>query len=218
MDESTLTIVTAVIALLGVIGTAIASIIATTIASQKNREIEQLKALQDLQLEYDKDLRIRRITSYSELFSLMIVFAKYPEPDTLAFARLDEVGLSFREWFFKSGGLLMTEKTRALYFDIQDGFRVIKQKRERHWNFDVKNIANHELLNAYFERKENHPIPEEILYLVSIDIPAGKTIPENISSRLRSLAAKLRSSMSDDVLTRRETILQNSSQAKTKKR
>ncbi len=217
MDESTLTIVTAVIAFLGVIGTAIASLVATTIASQKNREIEQLKALQDLQLEYDKDLRIRRITSYSELFSLMIIFAKYPEPDTITFTRLDEIGLSFREWFFKSGGLLMTEKTRALYFDIQDGFRIVQQKRKHRWNFDEKNIANHELLNAYFERKENHPIPDEILYLVSADVPTGKTVPENISSRLRSLAAKLRSSMSDDVLTRRETILQTSGQAKTKR-
>lgn len=148
----------------------------------------------------------------------MITFAKYPEPDTLTFTHLDEVGLSFREWFFKSGGLLMTEKTRALYFDIQDGFRIVKQKREHRWNFDAKNISNHELLNAYFERTENHPIPNEILYLASVDVPKGKTVPENISSRLRSLSSKLRSSMSDDVLTRKETILQISSQEKTKKR
>jgi len=62
-----------------------ASIIAVLVNSQKNKEIEHLKALQSLQTEYDKDLRTRRITSYIEIFGHMIVLAQYPEPDILTY-------------------------------------------------------------------------------------------------------------------------------------
>jgi len=126
-------IITALIALIGVIGTATASIIAVYINWTKTREIEQLKLFQALQLEYDKDLRIRRIESYKELCKRMIVLAKYPKPETLSYARLEELALSFREWYFNDGGLVASKATRDLYFDLQDGLKIILQKHVDKW-------------------------------------------------------------------------------------
>ena len=69
------------IAVIGVLGTAVASIIAVVITSKKNEEISRLKVFQDLQIEYDKDLRKRRIDGYMDLWLGMIALAKYPEPE-----------------------------------------------------------------------------------------------------------------------------------------
>jgi len=62
-EKTTIDIIVAVIALFGVIGAAIASIYAVLITTAKNEEIERLKLSNTLQIEYDMDLRTRRIES-----------------------------------------------------------------------------------------------------------------------------------------------------------
>lgn len=209
MDQPTATLIAAIVAFLGVLGTATASLIAINIRAQKDREINQLKVLQDLQIAYDKDLRTQRIDNYMKLWAKMIPLARYPKPDTLTYQRLEEIAYSFRKWYFDGGGLVMAEDTRDLYFDLQDGLRILLQKRANHWSFDNSKIDDTGLLNKYLGRPETREIPEPIKDLAQSELPSGDDVPGSLAAHLRALGSRLRTSMTEDVLTRRETVLQS---------
>lgn len=113
---------------------------------------------QDLQIEYDKDLRSQRISHYKTLWSRTLPLAKYPQSRPLAYdsappARLERLlrkllphddgtegrvvdsieslSISLRDWYFEGGGLFLSESTRDTYFDLQDGLKIVLQKGEK---------------------------------------------------------------------------------------
>lgn len=208
MNQPIATLIAAVVAFLGVLGTAIASLVAITIKAEKDRQITHIKILQDLQAAYDKDLRTQRIETYKTLWSQMIAFARYPEPDVLTYQRLNDIALSFRKWYFDGGGLVLPEDTRDLYFDLQDGVRILLQKREKRWSFDTRKINDPTLLNEYLGRPKTHKIPQPIKTIAASELPSGDDVPENLAAHLRALGSALRTGMTEDVLTRQETVLQ----------
>jgi hypothetical protein len=206
MDQPTGTVIAAVIAVLGVIGTAVASTIAVMIKGRKDREIADLKVGQDLLIEYDKDLRERRITCYEKLLNLMLPLAKYPEPEPFTYSKLSLLSTNLRRWYFDGGGLYMSEKTRDKYFDLQDGFKIVIQKRDNRWpqNSDLKSP---ERLEKYLQRSGVSPDVEEI---AKSELNMSEDyVPEEIYARLRSLGSSIRTSMTEDVLTRTGTYLRN---------
>ena len=206
MDPTTGTIIAAVIAVLGVIGTAVASTIAVMIKGRKDREIAELKVGQDLLIEYDKDLRMRRIACYEKLLNLMLPLAKYPEPDPLSYSKLSLLSVNLRRWYFEGGGLYMSEETRNKYFDLQDGFKIVIQKRDNRWPQD-STLTRLGGLKKYLQRDKTSPDVEEI---AESELNMSEDyVPEKVYARLRALGSSVRTSMTEDVLTRSVTYLRN---------
>lgn len=111
------TVVAAGIAATGVLLTAIVTLL---VASRRLKE-----ALQEA---YDKELRTHRIESYSKLWALLDPFARYPRPEDLTYSRLNDISLELRDWYFREGGLFLSEATREAYFALQDFLKSILDK------------------------------------------------------------------------------------------
>ncbi len=121
-----------------------------------------------MRIEYDKDLRSQRISHYKTLWSRTLPLAKYPESPPLAyksapparFERLlrkllphedgaedrivdsiESLSISLRDWYFEGGGLFLSESSRDTYFDLQDGLKLMLQKREGRWRPELDEIG-----------------------------------------------------------------------------
>src|SRR5215208_2073776 len=90
----------------------------------KDVEIAQLRVRLDLEIEYDKDLRTRRIEYYIELWSYLLPLARYPEAGPLSYDNVQQLSMALRDWYFKGGGLFMSRETRDKYFNLQDGLKI----------------------------------------------------------------------------------------------
>ena len=78
-----------------------------------------LKFRKDLEAEYDKDLRNRRIKAYQELWKHLQLLARYDRPKPLTIQTLGELSVAMRQWYFEVGGLFLSEETRNTYFDLK---------------------------------------------------------------------------------------------------
>ena len=75
----------------------------------------------ELEYEYDKDLRERRIKAYLELWKLLQPLAKYSRPiEDLRVSHLSALSKDLRGWYFETGGFLLSSDARDLYFDVQE--------------------------------------------------------------------------------------------------
>ena len=118
-------------------------------------EIANLKVQQDLQIEYDKDLHRRRIKAYMDLLLSLEPLAKYPFPESPSYEKLKTLSVSLKQWYFRAGGLLMTEKTREAYFDLQDGLKIVLLKRRGSWPFgEIHGSSYVQSLRGYLQRNE----------------------------------------------------------------
>lgn len=100
---------TVLISLLTLIGGALVSGVLTYLGSRSK-----------LAMDYDADLRNRRIEAYSDLWSKLEPLAKYAPKET--FSETDAVSLakSLRDWYFEKGGLFLSTAAREDCFALQD--------------------------------------------------------------------------------------------------
>lgn len=229
-------VIVGTLALIGVIGTAVASTIALFINASKDKEIARLTRDLDLRIEYDKDLRTHRIEEYQKMWRLLDPLAKYPKPETLTYERLLLLTTALRRWYFAGGGLFLSNHTRERYFDLQDGLRIVLEKRENAWpkGMDTKGDEDDryvpgvrrlpgteqrqeraylELLKAHLDRgkdengREREPSPLVAAIARFPQRMAEDRLEAEVSARLRALGSALRTSMTEDVLTRRGAYL-----------
>jgi len=78
-----------------------------------------LKFRKDLEAEYDKDLRNRRLDVYKDLWKHLKLLARYDRPEPLTPETLGELSVAMREWYFEVGGLYLSEHARDIYFEIK---------------------------------------------------------------------------------------------------
>lgn len=78
------------------------------------------KIKKDLEAQYDKSLRLRRLKAYAELWKLLQPLARYSPPEPVTPAVLQKLSASLRRWYFEVGGLFMSKGTRDAYFALQD--------------------------------------------------------------------------------------------------
>lgn len=78
------------------------------------------KVRKELEAQYDKELRAERLRYYAELWSLTERLAKYSRPGPVTVEVLRRLSAELREWYFKRGGLFMSQRTRDGYFALQD--------------------------------------------------------------------------------------------------
>jgi hypothetical protein len=77
------------------------------------------KSRKDLELQYDIDLRKRRIDAYAELWNLLEPLADYFEPGPVTHGAARNLGAALRAWYFRVGGLVLSSGTRPVYFNLQ---------------------------------------------------------------------------------------------------
>jgi len=82
-----------------------------------------LKFQKDLEAEYDKDLRNRRIEVYKELWKPLQLLARYDRPEPLTPQNLEKLSVEMRRWYFEIGGLYLSEETRKTYFDLKQAIQ-----------------------------------------------------------------------------------------------
>src|SRR5215208_4144764 len=84
-----------------------------------------------LEVEYDIELRGRRIEAYQALWKTLQPLAYYSPPEAVTYAVARDLSQALRTWYFEVGGLFLSELTREAYFDLQKGLGgVIKEPVE----------------------------------------------------------------------------------------
>jgi hypothetical protein len=67
----------------------------------------------------DTDLRTRRISIYAELWEKTGLLPMWPWNTELKYEDLHQLTHDFRDWYFKRGGMYLSESTRDAYFEVQ---------------------------------------------------------------------------------------------------
>ena len=77
------------------------------------------KTRKDLESAYDIELRKQRIEAYRALWELLQPLAFYSPPGPLTYEGVEDLSKKLRGWYFETGGLFLSERTREPYFDLQ---------------------------------------------------------------------------------------------------
>jgi hypothetical protein len=169
--------------------------------------VAKAKVRQELEIEYDKDLRARRITHYLELWKLLAPLARYPEPNRLAAQDVERLSNELKTWYFDRGGLFLSGPTRDHYFALQDACRVVKLKDAGTWPA-AQEVKPDALWTALGWTPAWAPSRPTLLALAAAAVkPGDDFLPDDVNATLRNLGHALRTSIACDVLTRRETAL-----------
>jgi hypothetical protein len=73
-----------------------------------------------LRLDYDADLRKRRIEAYADLWRRLEPLAKYAQTPSFSEGQARLFAESLRTWYFEKGGLFLSTTARGDYFALQD--------------------------------------------------------------------------------------------------
>lgn len=84
-----------------------------------------VKIRRELEASYDRDLRDRRLVIYKELWSHLEPLAKYARPRPFSRVVAKDLTQALRNWYFETGGLFLSERTRDTYFAVQDALTVV---------------------------------------------------------------------------------------------
>jgi hypothetical protein len=103
------------VALVGLAGTILTAIVTARATAAKVRS--------DLEAEYDIALRGERLAAYRELWKMLQPLAKYFRAEPLTYRRLEQLGIALRGWYFDTGGLFLTDRSRDQYFRLLEGLR-----------------------------------------------------------------------------------------------
>jgi hypothetical protein len=107
---------------------AITAILGAVVGAIATYLVAILKLRRELEYKYDTDLRDKRIPQYLELWKLLEDLAKYARPKRLTFDDLSTLTASLRQWYFEKGGLFLFDKSRDVYFALQDEIKAALDK------------------------------------------------------------------------------------------
>jgi hypothetical protein len=102
------------------VGTVLVSLLTLVFGAVVSGVLTYLGARRKLALDYDADLRTRRIVAYAELWSRLEPLAKYARRQFFSAVEAKELAESLRSWYFQTGGLYLSELTRHDYFALQE--------------------------------------------------------------------------------------------------
>jgi hypothetical protein len=92
---------TVLVSLLTLVGGAVVSGVLTYVGTKRK-----------MVLDYDADLRERRIIVYTDLWARLEPLAKYASQDFSSQADVKELSESLRKWYFEKGGLFLSTGAR----------------------------------------------------------------------------------------------------------
>lgn len=73
----------------------------------------------DLTVEYDKDLRKKRLELYKELWPKTKPLAEFSAEAPVTFAVIKSVSGDMRDWYFAEGGIYLSRRSRRPYFNLK---------------------------------------------------------------------------------------------------
>jgi hypothetical protein len=193
-----------VVALIGVFSAVLASFLAYQQGKANVR--------QELQIEYGKMLRVERLESYKLLMKLMKKLPKYPEPIPLSYTELRTLSQTFADWYYEEGGgLFLSKNSREHYFDLQDGIKITLKKHKGEWKSKPSEVKISPWLARELERLDPRwkcPVSLEKIATSEIDV-AGDKVASGLLEHVRGLASALRTSMTEDVMTRESAFFES---------
>jgi hypothetical protein len=163
------------------------------------------KTRRTLAVDYDKDLRKRRLVAYKAIWRSLEPFALYSPSIDFAYDDIEALSRRMRDWYFTTGGLLLSTEARDQYFDLQDDIvKILRAKKEAQSIADMKNggsgnphtLRDKDLLLTRMEAEQETPKQWN----------PGRCANEDYL-HLRDVASKLRTRLSDDLGTRRPPLL-----------
>ena len=163
------------------------------------RWTERRKAMDELAAAYDQELRKERITSYKDLWAIFEPFALY-SPEPVTYKDLPEIGVKMRSWYFHTGGLFMSVRTRHRYFALLWAVAQV-------WEHSPEKSSGMQINAVPLGPRDAEA--DEKKYE---GFRTGDELPKLSSSAeayrfIRALGSSLRTSMSDDVRTRFVSVL-----------
>lgn len=73
----------------------------------------------DLTVEYDKDLRKKRLELYKELWPKTKPLAEFSAEAPVTFDVIKAVSSDMRDWYFAEGGIYLSRRSRGPYFNLK---------------------------------------------------------------------------------------------------
>jgi hypothetical protein len=73
----------------------------------------------------DLDLRQRRIGAYQEMWARTSLLPMWPRAKNVTYEKLNELSEALRDWYFGSGGMYLSAKTRETYGDLQQAIKAV---------------------------------------------------------------------------------------------
>jgi hypothetical protein len=139
------------------------------------------KSRKELESTYDIELRRKRIDAYGDLWKLLEPLAYWSPPRPVSYRTLAGVSRALRSWYFTRGGLVLSTRTRAPYFNLQQALTEVSAG-ERATSDEVldEDDDTYEIVRALASR----------LRTASTDDVATRVVPalgERFGARLRAL-------------------------------
>lgn len=77
------------------------------------------KAVLDLTIEHDRELRKERLEAYQKLWPQLKALAKYSPEHPLSYEIVKETSEKMRDWYFSPEGIFLSARSRKPYFDLK---------------------------------------------------------------------------------------------------
>ncbi|CAG0935930.1 hypothetical protein TFLX_04784 [Thermoflexales bacterium] len=83
------------------------------------------KARLDLTIEYDKELRQKRLEAYRELWKKLKPLARYSPEQPPTYQIVKATAENLRDWYFDVGGIYLSRESRLPYFALKQALQDI---------------------------------------------------------------------------------------------
>jgi hypothetical protein len=129
-----------------------------------------LTTRRNLQATFDTSLRDLRIDAYKLLWLDLEGLAKYARPKPLTEDEAGKLAVTLRKWYFETGGLFLSVRTRQDYFALLDGLETVTaaaEKRLRPEDDEFLRVLGSRLrtgMTADVGTRRTFPFPEESTY------------------------------------------------------
>ncbi len=88
-------------------------------------------------MEYDKELHNERLRVYKLLWPKLKPLARYSRENSITYQVIKDTSEQMRDWYFDTGGICLSAKSRGPYFDLKDLMQKMIDKIEE-GNMDFK--------------------------------------------------------------------------------
>jgi hypothetical protein len=105
------------------IAVAAIALLGTVVTVSVTAYVTAAKVRRDLESEYDISLRTDRLAAYRTLWRSTQPLAKYARPEPVTYWTADRLIRELRSWYFETGGIFLSFRTRDAYFALMDELR-----------------------------------------------------------------------------------------------
>ncbi len=192
----------------GVLTPAVVSLVTTSAGLFVGYLMIRAKVRHELIGEYQKELRTTRFEAYRELWQATKPLAVYSPRSSIDISVLQDMSKDFRDWYF-TNGLFLSGDCRCDYFTLQDTIVLITRKAQEseipeRYSVPIEPITQREL-DTHDEKcrdvldLSDSATPDDIRGKLEKCI--GKD-PKLDFRLLRHMAHRLRTSLSEDLMSR----------------